>query len=156
MRAFRSLEHSSFGFDSSFVIRASSFRSGFLGKNFRERSSRLGVFRVTRGLVDEHFDDVVGADAFGFGVEVGEDAVAEGGVGDGADVFCADMIPALQEGAGLAGEDEGLAGAGTGAPTDVILDELGRVGLAQARLADEANRVFHYMLGDGDFADEFL
>ncbi len=97
-----------------------------------------------------------GADAFGFGVEVGEDAVAEGGVGDFADVVGADVVAAVEEGAGFAREDESLAGAGAGAPAYVVFDEFWGVGLVEAGLADEADGVLDDVVGDWDFADEAL
>ncbi len=70
------------------------------------------VVLLTGDVVDEFLHDHVALDAFGFGVEVGDDAVPQDREGYLADVFGADVVSALKQGAGFAGEDEVLAGAG--------------------------------------------
>ena len=60
-------------------------------------------------------DDAIDVDAFGFGAVVGEDAVAEDGGGEGADVVGGDVGASVEEGAGLGAEDEELGGAEAGA-----------------------------------------
>src|SRR5258706_11154427 len=97
-------------------------RHRFIPHDLRCRSVQLFVL-LARYEVDQLFDQVVALDAFGFGVEVGDDAVTQHGGSDLADVFGADVIATLQQRAGLAGEDQVLAGAGAGAPADVIVDE---------------------------------
>ena len=62
-------------------------------------------------------------DAFGLGVEVGDDAVPQDGERDRADVVADDVGAAVQDGARLAAEDEVLARARAGAPAHPLLDE---------------------------------
>ena len=107
-------------------------------------------------MFQQSFEDIVGLEAFGLGVEVGDDAVAEDGEGDGADVVGGDVVAAVEDGAGLGGEDEVLAGAWAGAPGDVVADELGDVGLAAAGGAGEADGVVDHVRGDGNVADDLL
>ncbi len=70
-------------------------------------------------LFEDHFDEVVCFDAFGAGAEIEDEAVAEDGGGDAADVGEVDVGAAIEEGFGLTGEDEGLGGARAGAAFDV-------------------------------------
>ena len=49
----------------------------------------------------ETVDDGGAVDAFGLGLEVREDAVGEDGMGDGFEVFEADEVAALENGAGF-------------------------------------------------------
>ena len=61
----------------------------------------------THGHVAQNlFDDVVGGDAFGFGFEVGDEAVAQRGQRGGLDVLEADVEAALRQRADFASEDE--------------------------------------------------
>ncbi len=69
------------------------------------RGSRLPGTSVTAGLtvrrlghgLEDLVDDLVGADSLGVGIEVGEDAMAEHGAQDGADVAGADSQAAVQD-----------------------------------------------------------
>ena len=70
----------------------------------------LPVRRLAHALEDP-VDDLVGVDAFGVGVEVGEDAVAEDGSDDGADVGGADGQAAVEDGPRLGGQHDVLRGA---------------------------------------------
>ena len=85
----------------------------------------LGGAAFDGDLLEQRIDHVVGRHAVGLGVEVGDDAVAEDGLGDRADVVGGDVEAALEDGAGLGREDEVLAGARACAPGEVFLDELG-------------------------------
>src|SRR4051812_42091308 len=60
---------------------------------------------------EELGDDFFDGDAFGFGAVVDEDAVAEDGGGEGADVVGGDVGAAGEEGADLGAQDQVLAGA---------------------------------------------
>ena len=87
------------------------------------RGSRLPGTSVTAGLtvrrlghgLEDLVDDLIGADSLGVGIEVGEDAMAEHGPQDGADVAGADGQPAVEDGAGLGGQNEVLGGPRSGA-----------------------------------------
>src|SRR5208337_2292704 len=86
------------------------------------RGSRLPGTSVTAGLtvrrlghgLEDLVDDLIGADSLGVGIEVGEDAMAEHGSQDGADVAGADSQPAVQDGAGLGGQNDVLGGPRSG------------------------------------------
>src|SRR5271157_6141272 len=88
------------------------------------RRSRLPGTSVTAGLtvrrlghgLEDLVDDLIRADSLGVGVEVGEDAMAEHGPQDGADVAGADSQPAVEDGAGLGGQNDILGGPRSGAP----------------------------------------
>src|SRR5947209_20537837 len=73
---------------------------------------------------EDLFDDLLDGDALGLGVEVGDQAMAEHGGGDGLDIFQGHEEPAAHEGAGFSSEDQKLAGAGAGAPTEPVADEI--------------------------------
>lgn len=55
-------------------------------------------------------DDGLDGDALGLGAVIEKDAVAQGGIGQAADVLGADMDPAFEDGAGLGAEHQELAG----------------------------------------------
>ena len=61
---------------------------------------RLAVGWLGHGLQD-FFDHLIDVDPFGVGVEVGEDAVPQHGIGHRADVVGADGEPAVQDRPGL-------------------------------------------------------
>ena len=71
------------------------------------------------------FDDGVGGEAFGLAFEVEDEAVAEAGEEDGADVGEGDVVAAVAEGEDFGGEDDGLGAAGAGAVADVFFGDLG-------------------------------
>src|SRR5262245_58909169 len=111
---------------------------------------------VSRDDLAEPADDVVGFDAFGLGVEVGDDAVAEDRGGDLADVLAGDVMPAVQHRAGLGPQHQVLRGPRAGPPGDVFLDEVGNVALALAGEAGELHGVADHVGGYGHLADDLL
>src|SRR4051812_44005649 len=76
------------------------------------------------GLAQELRDHLARIDALGFGVEVGEHAVAEDGLGESAHVLHGGRRAPLQGRAGLRRQDERLGSARTRAPAHVILHVL--------------------------------
>ena len=72
-------------------------------------------------------DDVFGGHAFGLGLEVGAEAVAEDGDGDFLDVVDGDAEAAVHRGQGLAAVDEELAGAGPAPQSTRSLTNCGAV-----------------------------
>jgi hypothetical protein len=71
--------------------------------------------------VQKHVDDVVGGDAVGVGVEVGDDAVAQHGVRDLLDILDARQRAPVHYGAHLGAQNEILSRARAGAPRHVLL-----------------------------------
>ena len=65
----------------------------------------MGHLRVPRHVLENLGDDVVGSDALGLGLEIQDEAMAQGGGRDRLDVIEADVESALDQGADLAGED---------------------------------------------------
>src|SRR5262245_12891624 len=112
-------------------------------------------FAAWDGL-DNAVDDVVGGDAFGFGVEGWDNAMAQHGFGQRDNVVVRNMEAAAQDGADFAAEDEVLAGTRAGAPVDEIFDKRRSVGGFWARVADDIQDEVHHMIRHGDFADDFL
>ena len=113
------------------------------------------VVLLPRDEVDQLLDDVVALDAFGLGVEVGDDAVTQDRGGDLADVFGADVVAALEQRAGLAGEDQVLAGAGP-APSRRSRSRRRAAAFGAAGQARELERVADHVVGDGHLADDLL
>jgi hypothetical protein len=71
-------------------------------------------------------------------------------------VLRADVEAALDHGARLGAEHEVLARARAGAPAQVLLDELGRLGLVGARGAHQPRRELEHLVGHGHAAHEAL
>src|SRR5690242_6233544 len=69
-------------------------------------------------------EDPIGADPLHLGLQVQDDPVAEGGVGDLADVVVTDAGAALEQRPDLAGQDERLGAARAGAVADVVVGDL--------------------------------
>ena len=97
---------------------------------------------------------MVGGDAFGFGFEVGDEAVAQRGQRGGLEVLEADVEAALCQRADFAGEDERLRAARAAAEAQILVrDRRGGVGLGM-RGEHEAHGVILHVRGDRDFAHE--
>src|SRR5262249_35791054 len=79
--------------------------------------------RVARDDLAKSPHDFIRLDAFGFGVEVGDDAMPQDGGGDGPDIFTGDVKATMQDGASFGRQDQELAGARAGSPRDIVLDE---------------------------------
>ncbi len=103
---------------------------------------------------DEAADDVLDANALGFGAVIEKDAMAEDRDGQRFDVVAGDMGAAFEQGAGFAADDEGLAGARAGAPVHPVVHEVRRTRLARARGGGEADGGGDDFLADGDLADK--
>ncbi len=98
---------------------------------------------------------MVGGDAFGFGFEVGDEAVAQRGQRGGLDVLEADVEAALRECADFAREDERLRATWAAAEAEVLVrNRRGGVGLGM-RSEHEAHGIILHVRCDGDFAHEF-
>jgi hypothetical protein len=75
-----------------------------------------------RQLVAQNLlDDVVGGDAFGFGFEIRDEAMAQRGQRGGLDVLEADVEPGLCQRADFAGENERLCAKRAAAKADVLV-----------------------------------
>ena len=74
-------------------------------------------------MSDEALDDLVDADAFGFGAVVEEDAMAQRRNGERLDVIDRHVRATAQERAGLASKDEELRGACACTPAHPVVDE---------------------------------
>src|SRR4029077_9425565 len=88
-------------------------------------SPRLGLFG---DAVEDLEQDVVGIDSLGLGLEVQEDAMAQAGQIDAAQVLETDVVPAVEQGADLGGQDQGLDAAGAAPPSDILVGRLGGIG----------------------------
>ena len=64
-------------------------------------------------------DDVVGLDVLGLAFEVEDQAVPQGRVGHGAEVFAGDVVAVVEDGADLGGQDDRLGAARARAVADV-------------------------------------
>ncbi len=125
-------------------------------KIFLNRSSAVRSPSLLRRLLEQLLDDRVGGDAFGRGGEVGQDAVPQHRVGQRLDVVGRDVRPAVEQGAGLAAEDQVLHGARAGAPGQPVLDELRHARLADARLPHQGQGVLDDVVGHRHLADQRL
>src|SRR6476661_3028015 len=86
-------------------------------------ASSLGASKITRlqhphlrflHLRDQFLHNHIDRDAFGFGVEGGDEAVAEGWKRESFDIVGGDVGAAVEEGADFACKHQHLAGARTG------------------------------------------
>ena len=94
-------------------------------------------------------DERVGRGPLGLGVEGRDDAVAEDGAGHGMEVGDAGVEPAVQRGAGLGGQDQGLAGPRPGPPGHGLPDQRRGFRLGRARGPDQVAGVDEDVLGHG-------
>ena len=105
---------------------------------------------------DQFSDDLIHGDAFGFGVEGGNEAVAESWRGERFDVVGGDVGAALEEGAHFTSKDEHLAGTRAGTPTEHAFDVFtGTVFVwpgGANKFEDEVDDVIRH----GNFAGELL
>src|SRR6185503_13300269 len=74
----------------------------------RSRPHRLGILRH---ILKYLRNDMVRGDAFGFGFEIQNQAMAHGCGSDSLEIVEADVEPALGQRADLAGEEQGLSAA---------------------------------------------
>src|SRR5205823_484558 len=92
-------------------------RSRLVAQQLRRLPVKLVVL-LARDELHQPSHDAVALHAFGFGVEVRDDPMTQHGQRDLADVLGADVIAALEQRAGLTGENEILTGARARAPGD--------------------------------------
>ena len=107
-------------------------------------------------IIQQLVNDIHRGHAVGFGVKVGDDAVAEDGFGRGADVVDVGGHSAVQDAAGFGSDNQVLGGTGSSAPADPVADELGRGVVVRPRFSDEVDSVVDDEVGHGHAADEFL
>src|SRR5262245_27436127 len=77
-----------------------------------------------RHCLEQAIDDRVGRHAFRLRVEVGDDAMPQHGVRQGADVLEADVIAAARQRTRLAAEHQILRGADAGSERHPLVDEV--------------------------------
>src|SRR5437879_5473894 len=111
------------------------------GENLLKPLVLLQIADASGRLFEQLLDHCVGRDAFGGGSKVGEDAVPHNRQGESLNVLVRDVFAAIQECTSFAAEDEVLDGSRAGAPAQPLLDELRHARLADARLANESQRV---------------
>jgi hypothetical protein len=116
----------------------------------------LGFEVVLIDCVEDHPGDGVGVVPFGLGGEVQDDPVAEDRRCDRGDVAAADVTLAVKQGVRFGGEDEGEAGARSGAPSQPLLTKVERLVAAGPGGAHELLGVVHDVVGHGDGADGLL
>ena len=80
------------------------------------------------------------------------------GLGHVGNVPAGNVEPTVQHRAGLAAEDQILASSRTGAPTEVLANEVRHLGarLVDARRTDEVHRVVDHVIGHGNLSHDFL
>ena len=101
-------------------------------------------------------NDEVSGDAFRFGFEIQDEAMAQGGRGDGLNVLETDVVAALNEGADFAGEQKSLGAARTAAEAQILIGD-GGGGLSFGMGGEnEADGVILDVRGDGNLTDEAL
>src|SRR5262249_49746361 len=105
-------------------------------------------------LLDEGVEDVVGGGATGFGLEVEDHAVAQGGEGDGPDVAEGDVEAAFHEGKDFGAEHDRLGAAGADAVANVSLDLRRGAGALGVGRQDQADDEVADVASDLDLAGE--
>ena len=91
-----------------------------------------------------------GGDAFGFGVEIRDEAMAQYGFGDKRYVVYRRCVASAEHSARFGAEDEALGGARSSAPSEHVAD--GCVSILRAGFADEIYRVIYDVIGYWNFA----
>ena len=105
---------------------------------------------------DETTDDLVGADPFGLGIEIGENAVPQDRRRHLAHILASGEKPPVQYGPRLGPQHQVLAGPRPGPPAHEFLNEVGHFALLLARQPGELQRVAHHVIGDGDAPHDVL
>src|SRR6185436_6383300 len=99
-------------------------------------SNRGGFLFLSHGRFDhleQSIDDFVDGNTLGLRAVIDQNAMAQGRMGQGANILLGDMGASLEEGANLGAKHEKLSGAQTRAPTDPAVDEVGRILLVGPR-----------------------
>jgi len=117
-------------------------------------ASRIHRLRRHGHVAEDLGDDVVGGDAFGFGFEIRNQAMAQGGERGGLNVLEADVKAALREGADFAGENECLRAARTAAEAEILICNWGGGFGLGMRGEHEAHGVIFHVRCDGNFAHQ--
>ena len=108
------------------------------------------------GGFDESLDDRVGGHALALGGEADHDPVPQHRRGEGLDVFHSHVAAALEQGPGLAAEDEELHGPWPGAPGELVRHEVGHALLAGPRLPHQRQRITDEMIAHGHLPHALL
>ena len=82
--------------------------------------------------------------------------MAQHGQCERLDVFGGDVGATVEQGAGLAAEDEVLHGAGASTPAEPLLNELRSARFPNARLPHQGQAVMDDVIGDGHLANQML
>src|SRR5437667_8250282 len=80
--------------------------------------------RISRHILEDLRDDVVGGDAFGFGLEIQNQTMPKRRSGGALEVVKADVEPALGQRADFAGENQGLSAARAAAEAELLIGNL--------------------------------
>jgi hypothetical protein len=107
-------------------------------------------------LPDHLTDNLVNCDAFGFGMESGDETVSKGRVRKGFDVIDSDVRATLKKCTDFPSEYEHLTGAWACAPAQHALDILGGIGLVWASGADEIEHEIDDMIWHRHFPCKLL
>ena len=119
------------------------------------RRKRLAVAGLGNHPQDP-FDHLIGVDALGVGVEIGEDAVSEHGICHGADVLGLHGETPPQDRPGFRAEDHVLGRAGAGAPGEPFLNEVGARRFFRSCCPGDVDRVIDHVAGGRYLADQLL
>ena len=106
-------------------------------------------------MFQQAVDHCLDGHAFGLGAVAEQDAVAERGVGERADVLGRDVDPAREQRPGLRPQHQELPGAQAGAPAHPVVDEVGRLGPGPAGRG-QPHGVADHVLGDRHLADDLV
>src|SRR5215510_4986322 len=104
---------------------------------------------------DQFLDHLIRIDFFGLRLEIEKDAMAQHGLGHGANVVARHVIAPVQDGARLAGQHQELRRAKRSAPRHPAVDEVGSVGARAAR-ADQVDGVAGDRIGRRNLSHQTL
>src|SRR5258708_15320385 len=112
------------------------------------RDGGMGGSFPDRDICQEFLHDRVARGVDSVSVVVDDHAVAEHGPGNGADVVDRDAGPAVERGAGLRCQYQGLSGTWSGPPRDPIADVFRSAMRWPARGPDQSHRVINALVRD--------
>src|SRR5690606_386107 len=115
-------------------------------KNQFDTGSRQSGHRFAH-VLQQAVDDVLDGYLLRFRVKIGQNAMAEYGVRERADILDGHVVTAAEDGPHLVAEQERLDWPQTGAPGDPAPDEVGSRGIGRPRRTDEVDGEARDVLG---------
>jgi len=120
------------------------------------RTSRLDII----GFLIDFFEDVqkdsIDLNPFGLGFKIQKDAMPQGWQVDASNVFVADVVTSVEQGADFRGQRDGLSTAGASSPSDVLVGDCRCQRATWMRGQNQSGYLILDMFGQDDLSDQAL